>query len=681
MSFLAPLYALGLLAIVGPIIFHLIRRRPKGEVPFSSLLFLTASPPPPARRRRLDQVLLLLLRAAVLALLGIAFMRPFLRTESAADTGGPGQTVVVLIDTSASMKRADLWKRAQAEADAALAECRPADRIAVYAFDRTVRPVLGLAESDTLDPSVRTAVARTRVAGLSPTWGGTELGQALLDGVAAILESDSKGRASGKVVLVSDLQQGAKLTGLAGFEWPAEIGLELRTVTDPRGNAGIDWLVDRGEEDPKGEAGQLRVRLTNDTDSGQEKFRLAWDKATGGDVEAYVPPGESRVVKVPRPPNDPNPTLRLNGDAHEFDNTLYLAPRPREELSVVFLGPDTAEPDGLRYYLERTWGETPDRVVRIATRLPDDFRSVPLVVLHGEPPADAARSLGRYLKDGGTVLAVLSAGPAGTLANLAGVPAWTVEEAQVARYAMLRDIAFDHPLFAPLAGPQFGDFTKVSFWKHRRVTEQQLGGARVLARFDDGDAAVLEKTVGRGRLVVFAAGWQPADSQLARTSKFVPLMTALLELRSGRRSVALHYRVGDRIPLGTSNPATGVRKPDGTTIAIPTEAASFDGTDAPGVYVLDTSAGPRPFAVNLDPAESATTPIPVEALEGLGVRMVQRDAEARRREAERQQQTAELERSQSIWRGLMVAAIAILLLETLLAGWRSRPSPTEGGTP
>ena len=95
------------------------------------------------------------------------------------------------------------------------------------------------------------------------------------------------------------------------------------------------------------------MRLTNDSDSGQEKFRLAWDKATGGDVEAYVPPGESRVVKVPRPPGDPNPTLRLKGDTHEFDNALYLSPRPKEELSVIFLGPDTAEPDGLRYYVAR----------------------------------------------------------------------------------------------------------------------------------------------------------------------------------------------------------------------------------------------------------------------------------------------------------------------------------------
>src|SRR5690606_23965635 len=40
MSFLTPLYILGALAVAAPIVFHLIRRTPKGEVPFSSLMFL-----------------------------------------------------------------------------------------------------------------------------------------------------------------------------------------------------------------------------------------------------------------------------------------------------------------------------------------------------------------------------------------------------------------------------------------------------------------------------------------------------------------------------------------------------------------------------------------------------------------------------------------------------------------
>ena len=76
MNFLAPLFALGMLAVGLPILFHLIRRSPKERMPFSSLMFLSPSPPRLAKRSRIDQWLLLLLRATALVLLAIAFMRP-----------------------------------------------------------------------------------------------------------------------------------------------------------------------------------------------------------------------------------------------------------------------------------------------------------------------------------------------------------------------------------------------------------------------------------------------------------------------------------------------------------------------------------------------------------------------------------------------------------------------------
>ncbi len=686
MSFLAPLYALGLLAVAAPVVLHLIRRRPKGEVPFSSLMFLTPSPPPPASRRRLDQLLLLLLRATALVLLGLAFMRPYLRQDAAAGAGEPGLRVVLLIDTSASLRRGDLWARAAAAADAALADCRPADRVAVYAFDRTARPVLTFAESDRLDLHQRVAVARDRVRQLTPTWGRTELGRVLVDGAGAILEASAGGPAArGKVVLVSDLQRGARLAELSGFEWPAEVELDLRTVTDDGGNAGLALLADRPDNNDKGgRPAGLRVRVSNEPGAKQERFRLGWSGA-GAEVEAYVPPGESRVVQVPRPPaGAPAPTLRLHGDTHEFDNTAHVAPPRRQDLTVFYLGAgQAADPAGLLYFLERTWDETPERSVRVVARLPADgltaaeVRGAPLVVLAGAPSPEAAGVLDQYVRDGGTVLAVLAA--AGPLPALAGASAQVAEDAKVDGYVMLRDVTFDHPLFAPLSGPQFGDFTRVHFWKHRRVTDQHLPGARVLARFDGGDPAVLEKTWGRGRLVVFTSGWQTADGQLARSSKFVPLMTALLELRDGGRPAATHYLIGDRIPVPSASAA--VRKPDGTTTPLAPDATAFEGTDQPGVYVFDTPSGPQPIAVNLDPAESLTAPLPVETLEQFGCRLVKRGGDEPRAEAERQQRNAELERSQSIWRGLILAAIAVLLVETGLAGWRSRPAGREGVTP
>ena len=77
MSFLAWLFGLGALAVAFPLIFHLIRRTPRGHQPFSSLIFLKQSPPRITRRSRLDNLLLLLLRGLAITLLAIAFMRPF----------------------------------------------------------------------------------------------------------------------------------------------------------------------------------------------------------------------------------------------------------------------------------------------------------------------------------------------------------------------------------------------------------------------------------------------------------------------------------------------------------------------------------------------------------------------------------------------------------------------------
>ena len=112
MSLLAPLYFLGALAVGLPILFHLIRRQPKGQVEFSSLMFLRPTPPRLTRRSRLDNWFLLLLRALALTLLAAAFARPFLRSVAISDEELPGRRIVLVVDTSASMQRAGLWQQA-----------------------------------------------------------------------------------------------------------------------------------------------------------------------------------------------------------------------------------------------------------------------------------------------------------------------------------------------------------------------------------------------------------------------------------------------------------------------------------------------------------------------------------------------------------------------------------------
>lgn len=693
MTFLTPLYILGVLAVVGPILFHLIRRTPKGEVPFSSLMFLAPSPPRLTRRSRLDHWLLLLLRATALCLLAFAFARPFLRQAAQLDFGDTErQRIAILIDTSASMRRGDLWARAKTLADQAIAECRPANQLAVLSFDATTKTLLGFDESMTLDPAKRQAIARARLDEIGPTWNSTHLGQALIDAVAAVEDvadaSEKTGRMPRRVVLVSDLPEGSRLDALGNFEWPSDVELDLKTVTDKGSNASLHGLAAAPEAETAETARQVRVRVSND-EGTRDKFVLTWTAengdAVGSPIDVYVPPGESRVVRVPRPsgPTAQTSRLTLSGDVHGFDNSLHFADMTRDEAAVLYVGTDGPEdPSGLLYYLGRVFADTPQRSVRIVTQAPTaaldltSERSLPLVILAGETTPENVRKLRRFLEDGGTVLDVVTKpGRAESLAGLADVPAWDVEEAKVARDVLLGEIAFDHPFLAPLAGAQFNDFTKIHFWKYRRLNPQSLGDVRVLTKFENGDPALVEKTIGRGRLVILTSGWNPADSQLARSSKFVPLMTALLDSGSAIPLDATNIVVGDRVPLPTKDAAQAltVRKPDGTLVTQAPNSAYWTETDQPGVYTFRTPVGTRSFAVNLDPQESQVAPLHVETLEQLGCRLANPSRPRVDHERLRQLRNAELEGRQKLWRWLVLAAIGVLIVETVLAGRLNRP--------
>ena len=125
MSFLAPLFFVGLAAIGIPILVHLIQRERKEVIHFPSLMFLRKIPYQSVERRRIHNWWLLALRAAAMLLLVSAFSRPFLThadEKSAAATTG-AREVVILLDRSASMGYGDHWTRAKAEAD--LQEANP----------------------------------------------------------------------------------------------------------------------------------------------------------------------------------------------------------------------------------------------------------------------------------------------------------------------------------------------------------------------------------------------------------------------------------------------------------------------------------------------------------------------------------------------------------------------------
>ena len=701
MSLLTPLYVLGLLAVSLPLVFHLIRRMPRGELPFSSLMFLRPSPPRLTRRSRLDHLLLLLLRAAALTLIAIAFARPFLRQAALSYVDDVGRRkVAILVDASASMRRADLWQQATAKVEEVLGGLRPGDDVALLTFGRHVDVLIAFDDLRPTDPKQQTARVRSALEAVAPTWAASDLDQALIAAAEELNRAgdpaNSTAAATRQIVLVSDLQQGCRIDSLQTYEWPDDVQLAVHTVAPTgRTNAGLCLASERSGALQADHRQIVRVRVTNDRDSQREQFELRWADGQGGasagePIGVYVPPGESRIVGAARDAENLGANrLLLSGDDQPFDNTLYLVPLRQDEVSLLYLGnDDQRDTEGMCYYLQRAFPETPRRKVTVTAHkphdpLPADLSATRLIVVADAVSDERAAQLRQYVAEGGTVLYVLgSAAAGGALGRMMGRPDLEVEEGQADDYAMLGELDFGHPLFAPFAHPRFNDFTKIRFWKHRRVHVEGVPAVQVLARFDNGDPALFEQAHEQGRLLVLCSGWHPADSQLARSTKFVPLLCGVLRRAGVADPVLPQYEIGDPVVLAMSGQEAGdrsVRAPDLSTRKLAADARSFTETDQPGVYRLLAGDGQRSFAVNLAAAESKTAPMAVEQLERFGVRLGDRRTQLELAERRRQMRDLELEGKQKLWHRLIVAALGILIVETWLAGRLGRRAAEPAG--
>src|ERR1700675_4574730 len=137
MSFLTPLFFVGVSALAIPVLIHLIQRERKRVVVFPSLMFLRRIPYQSVRRRSIRHWLLLSLRALALLMLVAAFARPFFQQGAlAARATGGTREVVVLLDQSASMGYGDRWQQARAAAHKAIDSLSGDDRLTLVLFSR-----------------------------------------------------------------------------------------------------------------------------------------------------------------------------------------------------------------------------------------------------------------------------------------------------------------------------------------------------------------------------------------------------------------------------------------------------------------------------------------------------------------------------------------------------------------
>ncbi|MEP0057934.1 BatA domain-containing protein [Rhodopirellula bahusiensis] len=694
---LAPFFLAGALAVAAPILFHLIRQQPKGAVPFSSVMFLREVPPKLTRRSRLDQWPLLLLRALALLLLAAAFARPFLRGADDQFNNTPVRRIAVLIDRSASMQREDLWDQAIQKAEAVLTDLSAHDQFAVFVFDTETDRIWETSQAATSDER-QSALALQALTELQPTWRATDLGVALRE-AADWAQWPTESRTPGEegsgnaepatrsqppgpasIVLISDLQDGSKLDALQQNTWPEQVNLDIRRVVpNAKGNATAivmnDQTLDNLQASEVADSDRkLPVRVVNSKLASQFDLTLQW-KDTSDKQTIQVEGDATQIVRLNQP-TDAATSIVLSGDDSPFDNTIHWVAPEKRSYRLLHVGMPQDDPrESLFYYLERVPLDNATRSVSIesvtATQFPPDLdpRECPLVVVGDVANTDAfTNAIQTYTEAGGRVLFVMDASDDASdvlacIETITSDDSLSTKEASVEDYAMWSRVDFSSPLFASMADPQFNDFSKIQFWNHRDVSGLEEADWNILATFDSGAPALAQS----GNVWLLTTGWQPSSSQLALSTKFIPLIAQMFSGNEGTARYVAGHVVGTPLPWPPTEDAELVRS-DGESSPYE-QASDADFIDRPGVHQLKMPGEELiTFASNLAESESQTDAMDEDTLERLGIGLGEAATAEKLTQATLQLRDRELESNQRLWQWLLLAAIGMLVIETLWGG-------------
>ncbi|RMH14352.1 MAG: VWA domain-containing protein [Gemmatimonadetes bacterium] len=698
-AFLAPLFFAALAAVAVPVLLHLRERERDNVVEFPSLMFLRRIPYRSVEKRRIRHWLLLTLRALAIVLLVAAFTRPFFEDAEAAPGSllGPREVVLVL-DRSYSMAHEGRWASALEAARQVVASLRAGDRGSLVLLDRGAAvPVRSASEPLRLSAALDT---------LAPGDEVTRFGPALKAAQTILEETDFPNR---ELVLISDFQR-AGWTGDEGVTFPP--GTEIRTVA-VGGDATPD---DRAVTD---------VRLRREPAGGRERVTVtARVVRAGGEGSAALPvtlevDGRAlQVDTVTLAPDDARTitfapftladrftrgTVRLPGDALAPDDALHFVLSPERTPGILVLEGRRARADA-SLYLTRALeiGErAPFRVEvrRSSTVGADDLQGRELVIVNDAPlpGGEGAALLRRFVEDGGGLLVVLGERSSWRpeLDDLAPARVEAPVDHDRGGAGRMGHIDYAHPVFELFAGPRSGDFTRARFFRSRPLTPAD--SAVVVARLDDGSPVLVERRVGRGRVMVWASTLDAFWNDLALQPVYLPFVHALARHLTGVRDQEPWFRVGRVIDLADPEVlrALGADEedapldedlvallPDGAVHPLPAGGeARFLTLSERGFYTVrapgSSPSRPLTFAVNVDPAEADLAPGDPAAV---AAALSPRDGARRATGLPGSIRPEDRERRQGLWRYLLLAALALLVTETALSNWMSRRAEaTIGG--
>jgi len=613
MSFLAPLFFLALAGLAIPVLLHLTQREKKQIVRFPSLMFVRRIPYQSVRRRKIQNWLLLMVRLAALALIISAFARPLIERATIPLSVATAREVVILLDASYSMGFGDRWTRAQAAAREQIATLTASDRGSVVLFGSGAEILIrSTAERSRLDASVDAAAPGASATRFAP--GLKVAGSILADSTLPRRE----------VVLISDFQRGG-WRGEEGARLPPGAVLTPVEVQSPaeRPNLSVTGVTLARSSFSDQQRATVTAGVVNRTEQrvAGSSITLEVGGLTTGTRSVDVEPGGSTSVTfdaVTVSARNMRGTVRLAEDALATDNAFNFVMSPSVPLHVTVVDRGVASAG---VYLARVLsiGDTPrfETVTRQGDAVSDeDLRRSAVVVLNDiEVTAALARRLARYVEQGGGLF-VAAGSRARWPQEVDLLPAAIGPPVDRTRgdAARVGSLEYGHPVFELFRAARSGDFSSIPIYGYRSLTAAT--GAQVLARFDAGTPAVLERRLGQGRVLLWASTLDVSWSDFPTKPVFLPFIHQAVRHLAGYSEPEPWLTVGEVFSGSavTSRGRTGPRvvlTPSGRRVPFDDEGSDVLELTEQGFYELrgEGNQSEAVVAANVDPAEADLTPM------------------------------------------------------------------------
>jgi len=636
MTFLNPGYLYGLFLALIPVLIHILNRRKKVRIDFSTIRFLKELEHKRIKTIKLKQIILLILRTLIICLIVFAFSRPSTKGFLPFNFDMNSKTTVLIVvdnsfSTNALIEKETLFAYIKQKADEILTNFNDGDEIYVL-------PLCPPPEIDELNPvySINTAQNILSKIGASYFYGDFIH---IKNHIEEIFQRSLN--LNKELYFITDLQRTGFKEELREENEFIKKNIYLVDVS-PENIENISVADIKPENQILEKGKEISFGATIRNHSQYNKSDIFTSAFIGGErvaqknIDINSNFEEIAVFKsILEKTGFLECSIEIEDDPLIEDNVRNFSLHVPEQIKIMYINNSPVESDYFKLALN------PEHInenfitveeyssIEITNINYNDFS---IIAYHGFPLLSEKEifNLKSFLNKGGSLI-IFPTDESDLnsynreISNIFKLPKIIQirgEKGNNEKFLTLSNLDFSHPIFKGIFQKENSSINIPHFFLS--LSFEKSSKAEHIIEFANRDPFILECKWENGKIILFASALDLTWTDLPVKGIYVPLINRLIHyLASGESTIQRNYIVGNEILYSSKKEYKDIEieKPDGSVIKLIPQISGdnviirFANTDEPGIYRLYSSKKLiHVFAVNSNPEESDLTKIEISEL-------------------------------------------------------------------